>query len=113
MRNSVKVVIEAYNGTMRFYVFDQADPMIRTYERMFPGMFLPRSAMPSALQAHVRYPMDYFTTQAEVFATYHVTDPTLLYNKGNQWQNPHRCLGVRRRSDEPLLHDHAPAWPDT
>ncbi len=88
MRNSVKVVIEAYNGTMRFYVFDQADPMIRTYERMFPGMFLPRSAMPSALQAHVRYPMDYFTTQAEVFATYHVTDPTLLYNKGNQWQIP-------------------------
>ena len=88
MRNSVKVVIDAYDGTMRFYVFDQADPLIRTYERMFPGMFLPRSAMPSALQAHVRYPMDYFTTQAEVFATYHVTNPTLLYNKGNQWQIP-------------------------
>ena len=88
MRNSVKVVIDAYNGTMSFYVFDQADPMIRTYEKLFPHMFQPQSAMPASLRAHVRYPQDFFRTQAEMFATYHVTNPTLLYNKGNQWQIP-------------------------
>jgi uncharacterized membrane protein (UPF0182 family) len=88
MRNSVKVVIDAYNGTMSFYVFDQADPMIRTYEKIFPHMFRPQSAMPASLRVHVRYPQDFFRAQAEMFATYHVTDPTVLYNKGNQWQIP-------------------------
>jgi uncharacterized membrane protein (UPF0182 family) len=88
MRNSVKVVIDAYNGSMRFYVFDPNDPLIRTYERIFPGVFLPASQMPATLHQHVRYPEDFFRTQAEMFATYHVTDPTLLYNKGNQWEIP-------------------------
>ena len=88
VRNSVKVVIDAYNGTMTFYDFDPGDPIIRTYEKMFPGMFKPFTAMPTALLAHVRYPEDYFKLQAELFATYHVTDPGLLYNKGNQWQIP-------------------------
>ena len=88
MRNSVKVVVDAYNGTMTFYVFDPTDPLIRAYERIFPGMFKPASQMPTALRQHVRYPEDFFTTQAQMFATYHVTDPSLLYNKGNQWQIP-------------------------
>jgi len=88
MRNSVKVVIDAYNGSMRFYVFDPRDPLIRTYERIFPGVFLPASQMPATLHQHVRYPEDFFRTQAEMFATYHVTDPALLYNKGNQWEIP-------------------------
>src|SRR5450759_560021 len=88
MRNSVKVVIDAYNGSMRFYVFDPNDPLIRTYERIFPGVFLPASQMPATLHQHVRYPEDFFRTQAEMFATYHVTDSTLLYNKGNQWEIP-------------------------
>jgi uncharacterized membrane protein (UPF0182 family) len=88
IRNSVKVVIDAYNGTMDFYVFDPTDPLIRSYEKIFPGMFKPESAMPTSLQQHVRYPEDFFTTQAQMFATYHVTDPGLLYNKGNQWEIP-------------------------
>jgi len=88
MRNSVKVVVDAYNGSMRFYVFDPMDPLIRTYQRIFPGVFLPASEMPSTLHQHVRYPEDFFRTQAEMFATYHVTDPALLYNKGNQWEIP-------------------------
>ncbi len=88
IRNSVKVVIDAYNGTMRFYDFAPTDPLIRTYERIFPGMFRPASTMPSTLLQHVRYPEDYFRTQAEMFSTYHVTDPGVLYNKGNQWQIP-------------------------
>ena len=88
IRNSVKVVIAAYSGTMDFYVFDPQDPLIRTYEKIFPGMFKPAGQMPAGLRAHVRYPQDYFSTQAQVFSTYHVTDPGLLYNKGNQWDIP-------------------------
>lgn len=88
IRNSVKVVVDAYNGSMEFYVFDPRDPLLRTYEKIFPGMFRPASAMPAALRRHVRYPQDLFTIQAQVFATYHVTDPGLLYNKGNQWEIP-------------------------
>jgi hypothetical protein len=88
IRNSVKVVIDAYNGSMRFYVADPTDPIIRTYEKIFPGMFIPFADIPPALVAHVRYPQDYFDVQSEVFATYHVTQPDVLYNKGDQWQIP-------------------------
>ena len=88
IRNSVKVVLDAYNGTMNFYVFDPTDPIIRTYEKIFPGMFKPASSMPASLSQHVRYPEDYYSIQAQMFATYHVTDPSLLYNKGNQWEIP-------------------------
>jgi uncharacterized membrane protein (UPF0182 family) len=88
IRNSVKVVLDAYNGSMSFYVFDPTDPLIRTYEGIYPNMFKPAADMPQDLRAHVRYPQDYFNTQAQVFSTYHVTDPGLLYNKGNQWDIP-------------------------
>jgi uncharacterized protein len=88
IRNSVKVVIDAYNGSMKFYVADPTDPIIRTYEKIFPGMFLSWASMPQVLLAHVRYPQDLFNVQSEVFATYHVTQPNVLYNKGNQWAIP-------------------------
>ena len=88
IRNSVKVVVDAFNGSMKFYTFDPADPLLRTYARMFPGMFHPASAMPPALLTHVRYPQDLFGVQSQLFATYHVTDPGLLYNKGDQWEIP-------------------------
>jgi uncharacterized membrane protein (UPF0182 family) len=88
IRNSVKVVVDAFNGSMAFYVFDSADPLLRTYERMFPGMFRPASAMPATLLSHVRYPQDLFSVQSQLFETYHVTDPGLLYNKGDQWAIP-------------------------
>ncbi len=88
IRNSVKVVIDAYSGSMRFYVFDPQDPLIRTYERLFPGVFVPAAQMPDELRQHVRYPEDFFKIQAQQFATYHVTDVSLLYNKGDQWEIP-------------------------
>ena len=88
IRNSVKVVVDAYNGTMDFYVFDPNDPLIRTYEKIFPGMFKPAAEMPMSLRQHARYPEDFFMTQARMFATYHVTDPGVLYSKGNQWEIP-------------------------
>ena len=88
IRNSVKVVIDAYNGTMNFYVFDPTDPLIKTYEKTFPGMFKAEADMPASLSSHVRYPEDYFLSQARMFTTYHVTDPAVLYSKGNQWAIP-------------------------
>jgi uncharacterized membrane protein (UPF0182 family) len=88
IRNSVKVVVDAYNGSLRFYAFDTDDPLLRSYQRLFPDMFRPASAMDATLREHVRYPQDYFRAQAASFSAYHVTDPVLLYNKGDQWQVP-------------------------
>jgi hypothetical protein len=88
IRNSVKVVIDAYNGSMTFYVADPSDPIIRTYEKIFPGMFTPISRMPQVLLAHIRYPQDLFSVQAQMFTTYHVTQPNVLYSRNNQWAIP-------------------------
>jgi uncharacterized membrane protein (UPF0182 family) len=90
LRNSVKAVVDAYDGTLTFYVFDPDDPVLATYQRIFPGMFTPKSAMPKSLLEHARYPEDYFDLQAQVFASYHVQNPSVLYNKGDQWEIPTR-----------------------
>lgn len=88
IRNSVKVVVDAYNGDMRFFVFDEADPLLAAYRQVFPDLFTPMDEMPKELYDHVRYPEGLFMTQARIFQTYHVDDPAVLYNKGDQWQIP-------------------------
>jgi uncharacterized membrane protein (UPF0182 family) len=88
IRNAVKVVIDAYHGTTTFYLADPADPIARAYERMFPGMFVALETMPQTLRAHVRYPEDIFAIQASVFATYHMTQPAVFYNREDQWEVP-------------------------
>ena len=88
IRNSVKAVIDAYNGTIALYVFDPADPILRTYEHSFPGIFRPMSQIPAELIKHIRYPEGYFNAQSNIWATYHVDKPETFYNKGNQWQIP-------------------------
>ena len=88
IRNSVKVVIDAYNGTTTFYAADAADPVLSTYARVFPGMFKPLGEMPASLRAHIRYPEDIFAIQASVFATYHMTEPAVFYNREDQWEVP-------------------------
>jgi uncharacterized protein len=88
IRNSVKVLIDAYTGHMTFYVADPTDPIIRSYEQIFPGMFTPISRMPQVLLAHIRYPQDLFNIQAEVFSTYHVVRVDEFYSKNNQWAIP-------------------------
>ena len=85
IRNSVKAVIDAYNGKVTFYVADPTDPIIRTEERIFPGVFQPLSAMPSALRSQIRYPQDYFSAQAQMFELYHMTDPAVFYNQEDAW----------------------------
>ena len=88
IRNSVKVVVDAYNGTTDFYVADPADPIIRTWQRIFPAMFKPMSAMSDDLRQHIRYPEDYFLIQADIYRTYHMIDPAVFYNREDQWGFP-------------------------
>jgi uncharacterized membrane protein (UPF0182 family) len=84
IRNSVKVVVDAYTGQMTFYAMSN-DPILRTYEAAFPHMFTPRSQMSAELQAHLRYPEDSFSAQAAIFGRYHITDPTSFYQASNAW----------------------------
>jgi uncharacterized protein len=88
VRNSVKAVVDAYNGSLAFYVFAPDDPVIQAYQQIFPDLFLPMEQMPEYLMEHVRYPEDLFNVQAEVWTTYHVESPDVRYNRGDQWQIP-------------------------
>ncbi len=84
-RNSVKIVIDAYNGTTTFYVFDSEDPIIATYRRIFPNLFKDAAAMPPALRKHVRYSEVLLKLQADVIGLYHMTDPETFYNREDLW----------------------------
>jgi uncharacterized membrane protein (UPF0182 family) len=86
VRNSVKVVIDAYDGTMTFYVMDQNDPMIQAYRKAFPKLFTDGSRMDPALRTHLRYPEDLFRVQTNMFGLYHMTDPGAFYNKTDAWE---------------------------
>jgi uncharacterized membrane protein (UPF0182 family) len=85
MRNSVKVVIDAYDGTTTFYVFDPEDPIIAAYRRIFPSLFKDAAMMPTGLRKHVRYPELLLKLQAEVYGLYHMTDPEAFYNREDLW----------------------------
>jgi len=88
IRNSVKVVIDAYSGAVSYYVIDPSDPLIQTYEKIFPSLFKPISEMPSFLKAHIRYPIDLFQIQADMFRTFHMTNPQVFYNQEDLWSLP-------------------------
>jgi uncharacterized membrane protein (UPF0182 family) len=85
MRNSVKAVIDAYDGTTTFYVFDSEDPIVAAYRRIFPSLFKDASEMPPGLRKHVRYPELLLKLQAEVYSLYHMTDPEAFYNREDLW----------------------------
>jgi uncharacterized protein len=95
LRNSVKVVIDAYNGSVTFYVFDSHDPIINAYRRMLPGFFRDAAEMPANLRRHIRYPEDIFTVQAEMYGTYHMTNPTTFYNREDRWEVPRELFRDR------------------
>ena len=95
LRNSVKAVIDAYNGSVVFYVFDKRDPIIAAYWRMLPGLFKDAAEMPETLRRHIRYPEDIFTVQAEMYGTYHMTNPTTFYNREDRWEVPHELFRDR------------------
>lgn len=88
IRNSVKVVVNAYDGSVDFYQADPNDPIIKTYAKIFPGIFKPMSEMPEGLIAHMRYPEDIFGLQTASYLVYHMDDPQVFYNKEDQWEVP-------------------------
>lgn len=85
IRNSVKVVLDAYEGETSFYIYDTTDPLIRTYASIFPKLFKSKSEFPQGLLPHVRYPLDYFSNQAQILRKYHVQNPVVFYNGEDLW----------------------------
>jgi uncharacterized protein len=85
IRNSVKAVVDAYDGTTTFYVFDAEDPIVAAYRRLFPTLFKDRDAMPASLRVHVRYPEALLALQADVYGLYHMTNPQVFYNREDLW----------------------------
>ncbi|HEY9736932.1 MAG TPA: UPF0182 family protein [Trichocoleus sp.] len=90
LRNSVKVVVDAYDGTMRFFAIDGQDPVLATYQRIFPNLFEPATAIPEAVQAHLRYPQDLFKVQAQMYRAYHMANPEVFYNREDLWRFPNQ-----------------------
>jgi uncharacterized membrane protein (UPF0182 family) len=100
IRNSVKVVVDAYHGSVTFYAWDETDPILRAYRSIFPELFEPVSTMPEGLRAHLRYPEDLFTIQAEVLRSYHMQDPRVFYNREDMWNTPNEIYqGQTARMD--------------
>jgi uncharacterized protein len=85
MRNSVKVIVDAYTGATTLYVFDSEDPILATYRRIFPSLFKDGAAMPADMRRHVRYPEDLFKMQSEVYGLYHMTNPQVFFNREDLW----------------------------
>ncbi len=101
IRNSVKIVIDAYNGDVYFYVVDDQDPIIQTWQKIFPNLFKSFAEMPSTLKSHIRYPSDLFSTQSERLLTYHMQDPQVFYNREDQWRIPQEIYGTEQQAVEP------------
>ena len=101
MRNAVKVVVDAYNGTVTFYAADDTDPILKTYEKIFPGLIKPLGEMPTELLNHIRFPQDMFTVQTRMLTTYHMTDPQVYYNKEDYWEIPAEIYGSQEKPVEP------------
>jgi uncharacterized protein len=100
IRNSVKATVDAYTGEARLYVFDPEDPIIQSYQRLFPNLLLPASEMPADLRRHVRYPITMFRVQAEIYRTFHMIDPQAFYNKEDEWDIARNLQGQQSSPQE-------------
>ncbi|MFB2917707.1 MULTISPECIES: UPF0182 family protein [Aerosakkonema] len=101
IRNSVKVLIDAYNGKVFFYISDFQDPIINSWKAIFPELFKPLSEMPLTIRSHLRYPVDFYSIQSERLLTYHMTDPQVFYNREDVWQIPTEIYGNEPQRMEP------------
>lgn len=101
IRNSVKVVVDAYDGTVAFYASDENDPILKTYGKIFPGVFRPLADMPPELQRHVRYPPGMLSIQARMYRAYHMQDPQVFYNKEDLWEIPRKPFQGSEQEMEP------------
>ncbi len=98
IRNAVKVVVDAYHGSVDLYVSDPDDPLVRSYAKIFEGSFLPIDEMPLGLREHVRYPVDFFDVQGSMFRAYHMEDPTVFYNKEDMWALPKELYAGQQKT---------------
>jgi uncharacterized protein len=103
VRNSVKAVVDAYDGTTTLYAFDETDPLLRAWGKAFPGLFAPRSAMSADLQAHLRYPEDLFSIQTDRYASYHIGAARDFYSKQDFWALPEDRSGQLTRGEGSLV----------
>ncbi len=101
IRNSIKVVINAYNGSMDFYVIDENDPLAKTYQNIFTDLFVSGEEMPQDLRNHIRYPKDLFKIQSQLYSTYHMKDPMVFYNKEDLWSIPNEIYAGTSIQMEP------------
>lgn len=102
IRNSVKAVVDAYDGTVAFYIADEKDPIIQTYSKVFDKMFKPLSEIPEGLRAHIRYPKDIFEIQSKMYLTYHATNPNVFYNREDKWAIPNETYQSQEAPMSPL-----------
>jgi hypothetical protein len=101
IRNSVKAVVDAYDGTTTLYAWDPDDPVLGAYRRIFPTLFTARERIPADLREHLRYPVDLFRVQVAKWAAFHMEDPEVFYNKEDLWQVPEESVGSERRTMDP------------
>lgn len=101
IRNSVKVIINAYNGDINFYIADRNDPILKTWQKIFPELFKPIDKMPINLLEHIRYPIDLFTVQSDRLLSYHMTDAQVFYNREDQWETPQEIYGDATQPIDP------------
>ncbi len=102
IRNSAKIVVNAYDGSMKFFIADPEDAIINTYVDVFPGLFAPMSEMPQTLKSHIRYPENFFAIQADKYLKFHMTDPQIFYNQEDLWEFPREIFfGESAQTMEP------------
>ncbi|HEX5133283.1 MAG TPA: UPF0182 family protein, partial [Candidatus Krumholzibacteria bacterium] len=101
MRNSVKVIIDAYDGSVTAYIADPSDPLVRTFADIFPGIFHPLDEMPADMRAHLRYPETLFRIQSDMYATYHMDEPQTFYHREDKWEKP--VLSQSTATRDPFL----------
>lgn len=101
VRNSVKIVVDAYNGDVGIYNFDETDPVINAWDGIFPDLIKSRDEFPKALESHIRYPADFFNIQSSMLRNYHMTNPTDFYNRENAWEIPTEKYGGEEIPVEP------------
>ena len=101
IRNSIKIVVDAYNGSIDFYIVEPEDPITKVYQRIFPGLFKSITDMPTDLRQHIRYPIDLFKVQSEMYSTYHMQNPDVFYNKEDYWNIPNEIYATEEITLEP------------
>jgi uncharacterized membrane protein (UPF0182 family) len=101
IRNSVKIVVDAYHGSVDFYLVDKTDPMVTTYQKIFPGLFKDFDEMPDGIRSHIRYPGDLFDIQIKKYTTYHMKDPKVFYNKEDLWTIPNEIYDAKTTEMDP------------